>query len=77
MPTLHGGFTAQVEATLLQLTRVKGDKRPPGLPKNPDKSKTNFTMGVHVGYFIMPMLSVGGEIRHQRWLEHAQGRRGG
>jgi hypothetical protein len=35
---------------------------------NPDKSKTNFTTGLHVGYFIIPMLSLGGEIRHQRWL---------
>jgi len=64
-----GGFTAQIEATVLQLTRVKGDKQPAmGLPKNPDKSKTNFTMGVHVGYFLTPFLSVGAEWRHQRWL---------
>lgn len=64
-----GGFTAQIEATLLQLTRVKGDKQPAmGAPKNPDKSKTNFTMGVHVGYFLAPFLSVGMEWRHQRWL---------
>jgi hypothetical protein len=64
-----GGFTAQIEATVLQLTRVKGDKQPAmGLPKNPDKSKTNFTMGIHVGYFLAPFLSVGVEWRHQRWL---------
>jgi hypothetical protein len=64
-----GGFTAQIEATVLQLTRVKGDKQPAmGAPKNPDKSKTNFTMGVHVGYFLFPFLSVGAEWRHQRWL---------
>lgn len=66
---VSGGFTAQVEATVLQLTRVKGDKQPAmGLPKNPDKSKTNMTMGLHVGYFVIPMLSLGGEIRHQRFL---------
>jgi hypothetical protein len=23
---------------------------------------------LHVGYFIVPMLSLGAEIRHQRWL---------
>ena len=64
-----GGFTAQIEATVLQLTRVKGDKQPAmGFPKNEDKSKTNFTMGVHVGYFLAPLLSVGVEWRHQRWL---------
>ncbi len=63
------GFTAQVEATLLQLTRVKGDKKnAAGVANNPDSSKTNFTTGLHVGYFIIPMLSLGGEIRHQRWL---------
>lgn len=66
---VSGGFTAQVEATVLQLTRVKGDKQPAmGLAKNPDKSKTNFTMGFHVGYFLAPFLSVGMEWRHQRWL---------
>jgi hypothetical protein len=63
------GFTVQVESTLFQLTRVKGDKKPTvGLAKNPDKSKTNLTMGLHVGYFIIPMLSLGAEIRHQRFL---------
>ena len=60
------GFTAQVEATIFQLMRVKGDATPN--PKNPDKSKTNLTMGLHVGYFFIPQLSVGAEIRHQRFL---------
>jgi len=63
---VSGGFTAQVEATLFQLMRVKGDKGP--APKNPDSSKTNLTMGLHVGYFFIPQLSVGAEIRHQRFL---------
>lgn len=58
-----GGFTAQVEATLLQLMRVKGKDNP-----NTDASKTNMTMGLHLGYFVLPMLSLGGEIRHQRFL---------
>jgi hypothetical protein len=63
------GFTAQVEATLLQLTRVRGDKKnAAGVANNPDSSKTNFTTGLHIGYFVIPMLSLGGEIRHQRWL---------
>jgi hypothetical protein len=65
------GFTIQVEATLLQLMRVKGDAGPK--PKNPDKSKTNLTMGLHVGYFIIPQLSIGAEIRHQRFLSTPQG----
>ncbi len=66
---VSGGFTVQIEATLLQLIRVKGDKQPAmGLANNPDKSKTNFTAGVHVGYFVAPFLSVGTEVRHQRFI---------
>lgn len=57
------GFTAQAELTLLQLTRVKGDA-----PIVPDPSNTNLTGGIHLGYFVIPMLSVGAELRHQRWL---------
>jgi hypothetical protein len=56
------GFTAQVEATLLQLTRVRGED------VQLDESKTNFTAGLHLGYFFVPMFSLGAEIRHQRWL---------
>jgi hypothetical protein len=59
----NAGFTAQVEATLLQLTQVRGSEK-----AQPDDSRTNFTTGLHLGYFIIPMLSVGGEVRYQRWL---------
>ena len=66
---VSGGFTAQIEATIFQLTRVKGDKKnAAGVANNPDKSKTNFTAGLHLGYFVIPMLSLGAEIRHQRFL---------
>jgi hypothetical protein len=58
------GVTVQVEATLLQLMRVRGEGTPPGA----DSSKTNFTAGLHVGYFFIPQLSAGIELRHQRWL---------
>jgi hypothetical protein len=57
------GFTAQAEVTVLQLTRVRGDA-----PIAPDSSNTNFTAGIHLGYFLLPVLSVGAELRHQRWL---------
>jgi hypothetical protein len=57
-----GGFTAQVEATVLQLTRVRGEA------VQPDKSRTNFTSGLHLGYFVHPAVSLGGELRYQRWL---------
>src|SRR5690606_35419214 len=56
------GFTAQVEATVLQLTRVRGDE------VQPDSSKTNFTAGIHLGYFFAPFISAAVELRHQRWL---------
>ncbi|MFO0567369.1 MAG: hypothetical protein U0263_17050 [Polyangiaceae bacterium] len=56
------GLTVQAEVTLLQLQRVKGDK------VEPDKSKTNLTTGLHVGYFVMPELSIGAELNYQRWL---------
>jgi len=55
------GLTVQVEATLLQLTKTRG-------PDAADDSNSNFTTGLHVGYFFVPMLSAGAEIRHQRWL---------
>lgn len=57
-----GGFTAQVEATVLQLTRVRGEA------VQADKSRTNFTSGLHLGYFLHPVVSLGGELRYQRWL---------
>ena len=56
------GLTAQVEATVLQLTRVRGEDA------QVDKSRTNFTAGVHVGYFFAPFISAAVELRHQRWL---------
>jgi hypothetical protein len=59
---VSGGFTAQVEATLFQLTRVKGSNA------QKDSSRTNFTAGIHLGYFFIPELSLGAELRHQRWL---------
>lgn len=59
---IGGGFTAQGEATLIQGFRVRGEMA------SPNAGITNFTMGLHLGYFILPQLSLGGEIRHQRFL---------
>ena len=56
------GLTVQGEVTALQLTRVKGEKL------DTDSSRTNFTTGLHVGYFLIPQFSIAGELRHQRWL---------
>ncbi|MFO0758312.1 MAG: hypothetical protein U0359_17600 [Byssovorax sp.] len=56
------GFTVQVEATTLFLTRVRGDL------VQKDKSKINLTAALHAGYFVVPWLSLGAELRYQRWL---------
>jgi hypothetical protein len=57
-----GGLTVQGEVTVLQLTRVRGET------VQPDPRRTNFTAGLHVGYFVVPWLSAGAELRYQRWL---------
>jgi hypothetical protein len=58
------GLTLQAEVTLLQLTRARG-------PETQDKSRTNFTAGLHLGRFLSPRVSVGAEVRVQRWLTDA------
>jgi hypothetical protein len=58
-------FTVQAEATLFELIRARGDL------VDKDSTRTNFTSGLHVGYFIIPQLSVGGELRYQRWLKNS------
>ena len=57
-------LTVQLEATLFQLMRVRGSNA----ASSTDSARTNSTVGLHAGYFIIPMLSVGGELRYQRWL---------
>lgn len=59
---VKGGFTLQYEATLLQLKRVRGEKA------QPDEDKTNFTTGLHFGYFVGKRVSLGADLRYQRWL---------
>jgi len=58
---VQSGLTVQAEATLFKLTKVRG-------PDAEDDSRVNFTTGLHAGYFVLPMLSIGAELRHQRWL---------
>ena len=55
-------FTVQAEATLFQLWRVRG------AAVQHEATKTNLTSGLHVGFFIVPLLSIGAELRYQRWL---------
>jgi hypothetical protein len=52
----------QLEATFLQLFRTRNDA------VAPEKTRTNFTAGLHVGGFVASFLSLGAELRHQRWL---------
>jgi hypothetical protein len=59
---IDGGLTLQVESTLFQLTRVSGSAN------QVDATKTNTTWGAHVGYFLLPVLSVGAELRYQYFL---------
>lgn len=56
------GLTVQAEATVGQLLRARGEA------VAPDAARTNLLTGIHVGYFLLPFLSVGVEGRYQRWL---------
>ena len=56
------GLTVQIEATLLQLMRVKNEAT------QTDAFRTNFTTGLHIGYFATKWLSLSAELRYQRWL---------
>jgi hypothetical protein len=58
-------LTVQGEATLFQLLRVHGDDAG---AQSTDSARTNSTMGLHLGYFVIPALSFGAELRYQRWL---------
>jgi hypothetical protein len=58
------GLTFQAEVTVLQLMRARG-------PESQDESRTNFTAGLHAGHFFSPKVSLGGELRLQRWLTDA------
>jgi hypothetical protein len=58
-------LTLQAEATLFQLFRVKGSDT---TAISPDATRTNSTMGIHAGYFPLAWVSIGGEMRYQRWL---------
>lgn len=55
-------LTVQIEATLLQLMRVKNEAT------QPDQFRTNSTFGLHVGYYATGWLSLAAELRYQRWL---------
>ncbi len=57
-------LTVQLEVTLFELMRVRGEHA----AGSTDGTRTNSTAGLHVGYFVLSKLSLGGELRYQRWL---------
>jgi hypothetical protein len=61
------GLTVQGELTVLSLNRVRG-----GDAAEPDERRTNFTSGLHIGYFVLDLLSIGADLRYQRWLSTPQ-----
>ncbi len=62
-------LTVQAELTLFELLRVRNEFCSDGTTKcAAESSRTNATAGLHVGYFAIPMLSLGGELRYQRYL---------
>jgi hypothetical protein len=59
---VNRGLTLQAEATIFQMMRVRGEA------VQKETSKTNFTSGIHAGYFFLPWISAATEVRYQRWL---------
>ncbi len=55
------GFTVQGEMSIAFLTKVRG-------PTTEKSSNVDLSMGLHLGYFLFPFVSVGADLRHQRWL---------
>lgn len=56
------GLTVQAEVTLFELLRVTG------APTDADATKTSLSMGLSAGYFVIPQLSIGLEVRDQSFL---------
>jgi hypothetical protein len=58
-----GGLTVQVEATLSPLVRVVGSA-----PTVPDGEQTVLTAGLHIGYFLVPQLSLGVDLHDHSFI---------
>ncbi len=57
-------LTVQAEATIVQLFRVRNKDAPTAA----DAARTNLMLALHTGYFVLPFLSLGAELRYQHWL---------
>ncbi|MDI1445622.1 hypothetical protein [Polyangium sp. 6x1] len=58
---IANGLTLQAEVTVLELIRVRGAE------VDKDAARTNITAGLHFGWFVIPQLSIGTELRYQVW----------
>ena len=58
------GLTLQAEVTLLEVLRVRG------ATQDKDAARTNITAGLHFGWFVIPQLSIGTELRYQFWASN-------
>lgn len=58
------GLTFQVDVTVFQLFRTRGERSPSAT----DALRTNFTGGLSVGYLLHPMLTVSAEVHYQHWI---------
>lgn len=58
------GVTVQAEISLPIMSRARG-------PQTEKTTNFDLTMGLHGGYFFLPFLSAGLDLRYQRWLTNA------
>jgi len=63
---IEKGWTLQAEATMLQSFRVRGAQT------DKDASRTNFASGLHVGYLVVPLLTLAAELNYQHWVSSPQ-----
>jgi hypothetical protein len=62
-------LTVQAELNLFQLIRTRNEFCADGMTRcAPEAMRTNATSGLHVGYFLHRLISLGGELRYQRSL---------
>jgi hypothetical protein len=60
------GFTAQAEASLQQSIRARGAASADGT----DAARTRAAIGAHIGTAVGSRVSLGVDLRYQRWLSH-------
>lgn len=63
---VNHGFTAQLEVTVQPMFRVRGDQNAAAT----DSFRMNAAAGLHLGCFIGSHVSLGADLRYQRWLSH-------